>query len=172
MRILVLKTESELQPLRKLIAQPELAAKLARANPHINLATLQPGDVLVVPEDLGEEIATSGPPLGEGGPVLGNSLASFVEFAGAALAGAARGLEAGVKRQVADADAVAAALRSRGVKEALGGDAELARQVELAAKRARDDAKAAQTDLKQFEGQRERALKALEELQTLASKLG
>ena len=172
MRIVVLKTEAELQPLRKLAAQPVLAAKIARANPHVDLAKLRPGDVLVVPEELGEEIAASGPPLGEGGPVLGNSLASFAEFATAALTGAARGLEAGVKRQAADADAVAVALRSKGVKEALGGDAELARQVESAARRGREDLKEAQSGLKAFDGQRERALAALEELQAMAMKLG
>lgn len=172
MRIVVLKTEAEMLPLRKLVAQPALAAKFASANPHIDMDRLRPGDVLVVPEELGEEIASSGPPLGDGGPVLSNGLASFAEFAAAALGGAARGLEAGVKRQVADAEAVVAAARSRGVKEALDGDAELARQVEGATRRAREDAKSAQTDLKQFDGQRELALKALGELQALAKTLG
>lgn len=150
MRILVIKKDSELPTLTAAAAaSPALAARLAAANPHVDLKKLEPGTVLLVPDD----VAGADTPFGKSGSIAGDALAGFGEFAAEALDGAARRVKAGAARQAADLAALKTALRGKTVKEALAKDPELARQAESTLKHATEAAKAAEAGATQFDGQ-------------------
>lgn len=165
MRIFVVKKGSDLQSLKAVAANPGMAEKLARVNPHIDVQKLAPGTVLLVPDD----VAADDSPFGGGASIVGNALASFNEFAAQALDAAARGVKAGSQRQAADAETLKAALRSASLKEALARDPELAKQADAALKRAAEAAKAADGAAKRFEAN---TTAAREALAALAKKFG
>lgn len=169
MRILVIKKDSDLSAIAAAAAAaPALVERLAAFNPHVDLKKLEAGSVLLVPDEVAGA-AGAGTPFGQSGSVAGDALASFGEFAAEALAGAASGVKAGLARQVADADALKAALRSKTVRDALARDADLAKQADAALRNATEAAKAADAGAKQFDGQ---VAAAREAIATLAKGFG
>jgi hypothetical protein len=177
MRIFVIRDDTDLTPIREVAARPGLAEKLAAANPHLDFRRLKPGAVVLVPDEVqdtvAEEMAEAAPgaasPFGASGSIAGDAIGSFAEFAAQALAGSARRVKAGADRAAADAEALAAALKSKAAREAIDRDAALKAQAETALTRAKDDAKAAQAAVRQFDAQADAAREALKALQALAT---
>jgi hypothetical protein len=164
MRMMVIqkKTDTTALSSRLLASRTDTLATLQRLNPHANLARLQPGTVLLVPEGLAATEADSLPVGAE----------AFEDLSERLLAGLAAAVQLADKahaERLAEGKAVLSALDADPVKRAMASDPALKAQAEQGAAQLQQDpaaAQAAQETFKRLQGQ------AASELALLARLLG
>ncbi len=146
MQILVIRSDADVRRLLGSAGAPALDA-LQRLNPHLDLRTLAPGAVLVVPARAGDPAAAAV----EGASPLGaEALDEFVGMVKASLAGTQRRLRLAAERAQAEEQALAAAAQSRVVSQATARDRELGALLDEALRRAKTDAAGTAGDARDF----------------------
>jgi hypothetical protein len=140
MRLFVIKQESDLQALSATLLAANASATRADAamaslqalNPHVDIARLKPGTVLLVPNEPGFKPSASD-------SVPAATLDDFRSLVQASLGDAAKRLRSATAARSDDRSAVAAALKSAVVKKATDGDADLAAQLAEASRTLKTD---------------------------------
>ena len=167
MRMIVIDKATDLQGLTARLlgagsANESAMQNLQRLNPHLDLAQLKPGAVVLVPDQ-------PGPREGESASVGGASFAAFAQAASAALEVGAARVRSGHEARLAEQKELQALLKSPALKRALDSDPDLRKQLDALAQGFKDDQQAAKDS--------ERAIKILlggaaEELAALGKLLG
>lgn len=160
MRMFVMKTGQDVGVLTERLRAgggTEALSRLKALNPHLDLARLEPGSVLLVPDEVeGSE------------SVAGAAFEALAKDARGGLKLAARRVGESVARADEQRKAVAAAMKTATFRSVLAGDAELARQATAAAEHAskaqRTQAKAATDGLDALGSLLERELDKLGKL--------
>ena len=142
MRTLVIKKNTDLAGVSSELLASGLSAGVARSaletlqalNPHVDLNKLATGAVLVVPDQPQYKAAASK-------SIGGGRLDDFEKLVESALDATSARLKQGEERRNAERAELATALKSAAVKRAVGADPQLAKAVEHAAQRAKQDDK-------------------------------
>jgi hypothetical protein len=159
MRIFVVKKGSSPSKVLGATSAAQLST-LQAFNPHLDLKKLTPGAVIMVPDDAGDVPFPSGDPQSIGAEAMD----SFISFAKDALSASSQRMRQAADRAKAEESALAVALKSRGVGQAMDKDAELRALVEGAARQAQDDSKSAAADAQSFDALAKAAQAELAEL--------
>jgi hypothetical protein len=139
MRMIVIKQGTDLQALgaRLLGAAREGALQsLQRLNPHVDFKRIEPGTVVLVPEQPGLRE-------GESASVGGEAFGAFSEQARAALEATATRVRSGHEARLAQQKDVAAVLKSPALKRLLEADPDLKKELDAALQVFKDDQQAA-----------------------------
>jgi hypothetical protein len=145
MRMFVLKQGQDLQTLSSRLGGAVTINRLKLLNPHLNLDRLEPGAVLLVPDDVDDTESVAG--------AVFDGLAGDLKAGLKAATARVQGTRA--RRELLQKD-VSSILKSAAFKRALDGDAELKRQADAAETRFQADQATGQ--------QTEESLSALEQL--------
>jgi hypothetical protein len=163
MRILVVKKGSSASALIDNSSAAQLKV-LAQHNPHLDLKKLAPGAVILVPDDVGAIDFPGGDPKS----VAFEAMESFIDHSKEALAAGAKRMKLGAERAKTEEAALAAAMKSKGVKAALDKDPGLQALATAASQQAKDDVSTAASQVKAFDAL---AKAAQDELAALAKRL-
>ncbi len=163
MQIFVIKKDSDIK--RVLAAAPATRVQqLQRFNPHVDFTKLAPGAVLVIPDEL-RDIEF---PAGDAESIGPEALASFTAVAKDAMQASAKRLREAAERAKTEEGALAAAVGSQGVNDAVGRDPGLKEAIGSALKKSQEDARTAAEGIKAFDAL---SKAALNELQALGKQL-
>ncbi|RQO54774.1 hypothetical protein DBR47_22165 [Paucibacter sp. KBW04] len=144
MRFIHLNKAADLQALSQQLGSGNSSAlaQIKKLNPHLNLAKLELGSMLLLPE---------GSELGTGKAAGGDSLAAFQAQAQAGLAALSQRARLQAETLKTEKQDLSSALKSAGLKRLQEGDPALKKQLESAAVQAAADQKSAEATAKQLE---------------------
>ena len=141
MRMIVIKQGTDMQALALRVlgsgaAREGAVQGLQRLNPHIDFNRIEPGSVVLVPDQPGARE-------GESASVSGEAFAAFSEQAKAAVDGAVARVRSGHEARLAEQKDVATVLKAPTLKRLLEADPDLKKELDAALQGFKDDQQAA-----------------------------
>lgn len=160
MQIFVVKKDSNVASLLKAAPARELQ-QLQRLNPHLDFQHIKPGAMIILPD----AAADIGFPSGSLKSIGADAMESFGKFASQALKTTSQRLKQAADRAKTEEAALASALRSREVTDALAKDPVLKAQAEEASAQAKADVQASAAGIKAFDALSKAAMAELAALE-------